>query len=109
MSKRVAQAVAEMAREGREKERAAGVERWHYVSFANEEAFLGAAMIRGYGEHDVFMKTWELGVNPGNCGVMIVGLVEGAPVPEGFENRLLTKDEAMALNQLVPERGKRGN
>ena len=88
----------------RAREIAAGEERWHYISFANDGGFLGGLLIRGYGTTDALARSWEQGLNPGDCEAQIFRLMAEAPVPDDLANRLLSKDEVLALNQLMPER-----
>lgn len=96
-----------LAAEERAQEIAAGVERWHYLSFATREAFLGGLLVRAFGRSDALMKSHELGLAPtGLCSVFIARLTADAPVPEGYGGRLLTKDEVLALDALAPGRSK---
>jgi hypothetical protein len=75
-----------------------------WVSFANDDEFLGVAIV----DHDdadsdsativqtIVRKTIELGCNPGDGGVQIQRIPD--EIPERFKNRLLTEDEIDLLN-----------
>lgn len=62
----------------------------YYLSFADEERFLGGVFTEAYGIVTAIENTHELGINPGG-EVMCIG-PGPAPRPE-YLNRLLTKGE----------------
>lgn len=93
--------VRALALEERAAEIARGEKRWYYVSFANDTAFLGAAFIEGFGRSDVFLKSWEIGLNPGDCSVMIVKGKEGALPPEGCVGRLLSRADVERIDAMA--------
>jgi hypothetical protein len=78
-----------------------------WVSFANDDEFLGVAIVdfddREFDPDDrrklveaVIRKTIEVGANPGDGGVQAQKIPD--ELPERFKNRLLTKDEVALLN-----------
>jgi hypothetical protein len=68
--------------------------RWHYLSFADDTAFLGGVIVRSYGFLTAIQRATDLGINPG-------GEVMQTPiprkdlwrVPKELRNRLLSEDE----------------
>ena len=64
--------------------------RWFYISFADDERFYGAVIVEAPGEAHALQLTHELGINPGGEAA-IFAVPDGAPVPDGAKNRLLSK------------------
>lgn len=94
----------EKAVAGRTKECAAGVERWYYLSFATDERFLGALVLKAFGKSDVVLMSHELKLNPGGS-VMILEMADEFPdPPPEFTNRLLNKADLDELDKHVPPR-----
>jgi hypothetical protein len=68
--------------------------RWHYLSFADDEGFLGGVIVRSYGFLTAIQRATDLGINPG-------GEVISTPIPRkdlwrvptDLRNRLLSEDE----------------
>ncbi len=80
-------------------EEAVSPEQWWWLSFADASGFLGVAIVRAHGILSAATKARHLGINPG-------GDVRGYAIPEveriaknGIVNRLLSKDEALALSE----------
>jgi hypothetical protein len=79
--------------------------RWHYLSFANNEAFLGAAIVRAHGIVTAVERARKLAIYPG-------GEVMGAPikskelsrVPKELRNRLLTETEVRSKLEVKTSR-----
>ena len=71
-------------------------EDWFYLSFANDDAFLGACLVRGRSIEEAVREADRLKINPG-------GEALGGPVPVGglpdekFRERLLSKTELGAV------------
>ena len=69
----------------------------YYLSFADQTGFLGAVVLEAFGFTDAISQAIKKGINPG-------GECLGEPWPEDVakpapekRNRLLTKEEALAL------------
>lgn len=79
-------------------------EAWHWMSFA-EDGPLGVVVLQARGILHATRKTSQLGINPGG-EIMLMKF--DTPMSERMEalllqhrDRLLTKDEAMALDTLL--------
>lgn len=80
---------------------------WFYLSFANEEGFLGGAYVPGADVMAACKRAWEAGCNPG-------GEVQGAgPIPDEVveervpapaRERLLSLSELEELHAMAPWR-----
>lgn len=70
--------------------------RWFYLSFADDDQFLGAAIVEAVGEMHAIEYAHRLGINPGGQ-VAVWTVPEGAPVPDAAKNRLLSKRDLEAL------------
>jgi hypothetical protein len=68
--------------------------RWFYLSFATGYAFLGAAIVRGYGFLTAIQRATDLNINP-DGGVMSRALNwrHMKRIPTDLRNRLLSKEE----------------
>lgn len=64
--------------------------RWFYLSFADDDGFRGAIIVNARGEMHAVQRCHDLGINPGGQ-VAIFDIPDGAPRPEGVEDRLLSK------------------
>lgn len=68
--------------------------RWFYLSFAEDEKFNGAVVIKAHGIGDACMKCHQLGISPG-------GEVLGFPIPDDelpssqYHNRLLGREDVV--------------
>ena len=70
---------------------------WYWISFADEDAFLGVAVVDAADEKGAIEKTHELKINPG--GEALILLLQKAHVPPAsHSNRLLTKAETEQLS-----------
>lgn len=71
--------------------------RWWFLSFASEEAFLGGLFLEAHGVIHAIQEAYRRGINPG-------GSVQGHTVPQehlpprSYLNRLLTKQEMEEIN-----------
>jgi hypothetical protein len=69
-------------------------ERWYYVSFAAEEGFRGAAIVRAHGVTTAIMRTHALDINPG--GQVLALPISAEMCVDGLTDRLLTREEITA-------------
>ena len=73
-----------------------------WVSFAGEEGFRGAVMVRADGFLEAVTETHWLGVNPGGEALGFDWPDERAAlVPESYMNRLLSKAELEVLDGIA--------
>lgn len=75
------------------------VEMTYYLSFADDDKFLGSCFLKATGHGDALTKAYELKLNPGNCEVMIALCPEGEvviPSDDKF-NVLLTKEQLLEI------------
>jgi hypothetical protein len=72
--------------------------RWFYLSFADDQAFRGAAIVEAHGPAHAMELTHRLGINPGGQ-VAAWELPEqiAATLPAEAKNRLLNKPELERL------------
>jgi len=70
--------------------------RWHYLSFATDCEFLGAAIVRAHGVITATQRAADLGINPGG-EVMCqpIPRKEVPRVPADLRNRLLSAEEVL--------------
>ena len=68
-------------------------DQWWWLSFADDDGFLGVAVVTGFGLADAVSTAHRLGINPGGS-VQIIELAPEYVPPESYRNRLLTKEEA---------------
>jgi hypothetical protein len=80
------------------KERAAGVERWVWLSFVNEGVFQGCVMLRAHGTVDAVDRAWLKGINPGGEVRTVEAEPGWDPRVTGYADRLLTKEDVVAFD-----------
>lgn len=73
---------------------------WWWLSFCDPDgipgqSFLGVAIVRASSIEDAAETAWSLGINPG--GEVLGGAVNMPKSKMAFVNRLLTADEAKAV------------
>ena len=83
------------------KQELAKPERWHYVSFADDErgGFLGVVVIKGHGVTDCISKCHRLGINPGGQVLCVPIPDDGSvimPDPDDC-NKLLNKADVLRI------------
>lgn len=74
---------------------------WWWLSFVDirngdDDVFLGVCIVEAPNEPMACAAAWEHGCNPGGS-VALWPWPSDNPPPEGVRNRLLTKDEALAI------------
>jgi len=68
--------------------------RWFWLSFADDEQFLGGALIEAHGPMHAMEQSHKLGISPGGECVIAVGdLPPSAVLPDSAKNRLLSEAE----------------
>ena len=70
--------------------------RWFYISFADDDSFRGAVIVKAPGEAHAIQASHRLGINPGGQAA-IFKVPDGAPVPPAAVNRLLSKRDLEVL------------
>jgi hypothetical protein len=78
-----------------------------WLSFCDDERpkgsqFLGVAIVHGIDPIDAVGAAWALGINPGGQ----VAVAEVVEVPVRFRGRLLSREEAGAVNDWIEKYGK---
>lgn len=78
---------------------------WWWLSFADGdlpkgEQFLGVALVRAHGMGTAAMTAHTLGINPGG-EAMGIEIPPTFDIPAEYQNRLLTKDECAALDEIL--------
>lgn len=68
---------------------------WWYLSYADEK-FNGAVVIQAHGPTEAAYLSNYRKINPGG-EILILSIPEDAIPPEEYRNRLLTKEEVMAI------------
>lgn len=81
---------------------------WWWLSFVDGDRptgsqFLGVAIVRGFDIGSASMEAHSKGCNPGGQ-VMGVEIPEDFALPDGFTDRLLTKEECAAFDRAVEAR-----
>ena len=66
--------------------------RWFYISFADDDSFRGAVIVKAPGEAHAIQASYRLGINPGGQAA-IFAVPDGAPVPPAAVNRLLSEED----------------
>ena len=69
-----------------------------YLSWADEEHWLGGAYVLAYGPITARLRCQTMGINPGGqC--LIIKLPDTTPMPlEKYRNRLLTREEILTID-----------
>ena len=72
---------------------------WWWLSYASEDGFRGICIVEGEDLIGAARRARELGISPGG---QVLGAAipesEVVTIPESHRNRLLTRDEAIALD-----------
>lgn len=71
---------------------------WWYMSFADENGWLGGCHVQGQTFDAAVKRAWNLGINPGE---EIKGLQcpNDYPLPEWAKNKLLNRADMARLNR----------
>lgn len=75
---------------------------WYYMSFANNEEFLGALIIEADNEFDMMIKSHLSGHNPGG-EIQFLTIPEEAidKLPDKYKDRLLTREEVEEMDRVM--------
>jgi hypothetical protein len=71
---------------------------WWYLSFANDEKFLGAVCVYGMGDKMMLMTLGSLNLNPG--GEVVMHTIPEGP-PKKWRGRLLSKEEIEEMDREI--------
>lgn len=82
---------------------------WFWLSFADPNLpkgtqFLGGCIVQAGSFLGAVSAANQLGINPGG-EVQGVEIPKGAGLPEAFRNRLLTRDEIDAMDEIMKSQG----
>lgn len=66
---------------------------WWWLSFADDDGFRGACLVKAGGMLSAVAESHRLRINPGGQ-VLAVAVPSGVDIPSAFVNRLLDKAEA---------------
>ena len=73
-----------------------GKSQWWYLSFADDSGFLGGCIVNALGPTDAVLQAHKMGINPGG-EVLSILIPDGAPLEDGWKNKLLSKQDMINL------------
>lgn len=96
-------------------ERRAGVQKWFYLSYADQDGFRGGLYTQAYGFVEATTRAAQTGISPGGEVYAIECPKQKLPAPE-FRERLLTKaqleaatgEQFLSLKELEEEEDNNG-